>query len=178
MAQTSRGKLDRLPRTPAGFTLRALDGYGLRSPWPARPALTPRIRFLFIGSRLCSALPSDPASRRRPCASLTLCLHQAGWRTFTSELSSMLGTPRVRIAARSSPRFASRRPPRSTARGGAPALGLRRPVGRRARHLALGTLPAGGTGPSSPTLGRVCWGEYVRCLAGCVGLLRPAVLPA
>jgi hypothetical protein len=36
----------------------------------------PHIRFLFIGSRLCSAFPSDPASRRRPCASLTLHLHQ------------------------------------------------------------------------------------------------------
>jgi hypothetical protein len=30
----------------------------------------PHIRFLSIGSRLCSTLPSDPASRRRPCASL------------------------------------------------------------------------------------------------------------
>ena len=30
----------------------------------------PLIRFLSIGSRLCSTLPSDPASRRRPCASL------------------------------------------------------------------------------------------------------------
>jgi len=30
----------------------------------------PPIRFLYIGSCVCSALPSDPASRRRPCASL------------------------------------------------------------------------------------------------------------
>src|SRR6267378_5487122 len=40
----------------------------------------PRIRFLFIGSRLCSTLLSGPASRRvcfHPCASLTLHLHQA-----------------------------------------------------------------------------------------------------
>jgi hypothetical protein len=36
----------------------------------------PHIRFLLIGSHLCSTLPSDPASRRRPCASLTLHLHQ------------------------------------------------------------------------------------------------------
>src|SRR6266508_3529014 len=36
------------------------------------------IRFFFIGSRLCSTLPSDPASRRRPRASLTLHLHQVG----------------------------------------------------------------------------------------------------
>ena len=32
------------------------------------------------------------ASRRRPCASLTLHLHQVGSRTFTSKLSNMLGT--------------------------------------------------------------------------------------
>ena len=38
----------------------------------------PHIRFLFIGSRVCSTLLSDPASRRRPCASLTLRLHQVG----------------------------------------------------------------------------------------------------
>jgi hypothetical protein len=37
----------------------------------------PHIRFLFVESRLCSTLPSDPASRRRPCASLTLRPHQA-----------------------------------------------------------------------------------------------------
>ena len=38
----------------------------------------PRIRFLSIGSRPCSTLPSDPASRRRPCASLILRRHRAG----------------------------------------------------------------------------------------------------
>ena len=32
---------------------------------------SPHIRFLFIGPRLCSPLPSDDASRRRPCGSLT-----------------------------------------------------------------------------------------------------------
>ena len=52
----------------------------------------PRIRFLSIGSRLCSTLPSDPASRRRPCASLALRRHQAGQRTSTSKLSIVLGT--------------------------------------------------------------------------------------
>jgi hypothetical protein len=31
--------------------------------------LAPRIRFLYIGSRVCSTLLSDPTSRRRPCAS-------------------------------------------------------------------------------------------------------------
>src|SRR5258708_21871414 len=64
--QISRGKLNRLRCTAAGSTLRALDGYGLRDTLPARPALAPRIRFLFIGSHLCSTLPSDPASRRQP----------------------------------------------------------------------------------------------------------------
>src|SRR6202521_4074047 len=64
--QISRGKLNRLRCTTAGSTLRALDGYGLRDTLPARPALAPRIRFLFIGSHPCSTLPSDPASRRQP----------------------------------------------------------------------------------------------------------------
>ncbi len=35
--QTSRGKPGVLPRTPAGFTALALDGYGLCDPMPARP---------------------------------------------------------------------------------------------------------------------------------------------
>src|SRR5215472_13032941 len=64
--QTSRGKLNRLRCTTAGSTLCVLDGYGLRDQLPARPTLAPRIRFLFIGSHLCSTLPSDPASRRQP----------------------------------------------------------------------------------------------------------------
>jgi hypothetical protein len=52
----------------------------------------PRIWFLFVRSWLCYALLSDPASRRRPCASLILRHHQAGQGTFTPELLSMLGT--------------------------------------------------------------------------------------
>jgi len=64
--QISRGKLNRLRCATAGSTLRAVDGYGLCDTLPARPALTPRIRFLSIGSHLCSTLPSDPASRRQP----------------------------------------------------------------------------------------------------------------
>ena len=42
--------------------------FGISSPL-VRPVL-PHIRFLFVRSRLCSTLPSDPASRRRPCAQL------------------------------------------------------------------------------------------------------------
>src|SRR6516164_10664234 len=44
----------------------------------------PQIRFLYIGSRLCSALLSDSASRRRPCASLSLHVHHVVKRTCTS----------------------------------------------------------------------------------------------
>ena len=56
-----------------------------------RPRM-PRIRFLFVRSRLCFTLPPDPASRRRPCASLALRLHQAVQRTRTSKLPNMPGT--------------------------------------------------------------------------------------
>src|SRR4051812_41026523 len=38
MVEISRGKFDRLPRTPAGFTAPVLDDPGLRSHLPARPA--------------------------------------------------------------------------------------------------------------------------------------------
>src|SRR5881296_131299 len=52
----------------------------------------PRIRFLYIGSHVCSTLLSDPPSPERPCASLGLHLHQVVKGTFTPELSNMLGT--------------------------------------------------------------------------------------
>src|SRR5215469_5473830 len=52
----------------------------------------PPIWFLSIGSHLCSTLLSDVASRRHPCASLSLHLHQVVKRTFTFKLSNMLGT--------------------------------------------------------------------------------------
>jgi len=64
--QISRGKFDRLQHTTAGSTLCALDGCGLRSAVPARPALTPHTRFLSIGSCLCSTLLSDGSSRQPP----------------------------------------------------------------------------------------------------------------
>src|ERR1700741_4694124 len=47
----------------------------------------PPIRFLFIGSHLCSALLSGPASRRvlfHPCASLSLRVRHVVKRTYTS----------------------------------------------------------------------------------------------
>ena len=64
--QISRGKFLRLPRTTAEFTFYALDGYGLHCQLPARPTLTPHIRFLSVGSRVCYMLPSDAASRQSP----------------------------------------------------------------------------------------------------------------
>ena len=57
-----------------------------------RPEM-PRIRFLFVRSRFCSTLLSDPALRRRPCALLALHLHQAVQGTFTPKLLNMLDTP-------------------------------------------------------------------------------------
>jgi hypothetical protein len=63
----------------------------------------PPIQFLFIGSRVCSTLLSGLASRLIPCASLSLHLHQAVTRTFPSQLSTLLGTPKTmaaRIAGR------------------------------------------------------------------------------
>ena len=45
-----------------------------------------------VSSRLCSTLPSDTASRRRPCASLGLHLHQVVQGTFTLKPPNMLGT--------------------------------------------------------------------------------------
>jgi hypothetical protein len=62
--QTSRGKFSRPPCAVAESTLRVLDEYGLCDSLPARPTLAPHIRFLSINSHFCSALPSDPASRR------------------------------------------------------------------------------------------------------------------
>ena len=61
----------------------------------------PQIRFLYIGSHVCSTLLSDAPSRLRPCVSLSLHLHQVVKGTCTPELSNMLGTqkkPHARTA--------------------------------------------------------------------------------
>src|SRR6267142_5479754 len=78
MQQISRDKFDRFQRATTEFTLCVVDRNGLRDHWPARPTLTPQIRFLYIGSRFCSTLPSDPASQ------LSLHLYQVVKRTCTS----------------------------------------------------------------------------------------------
>jgi len=57
--QISRGKRDCFQRATAGSTTGGLDGYGLRDHMPARSAPCASVRFLFAGSRFCSALLSD-----------------------------------------------------------------------------------------------------------------------
>ena len=79
--EASRGKTRYLPCIDAGFTkcTPRADG-GLRGHVPARPeCITPHIRFLFIAPQFRIGLPSDPASRRRPCPSpcLRLCEYLA-----------------------------------------------------------------------------------------------------
>src|SRR3989338_2997894 len=77
--QISRGKFDRRHRTPAGSTfLGMMEIADFADPGPLVPPEVPHIRLLFVRSRLCSTLPSDDASRRRPCASLALHLPQVG----------------------------------------------------------------------------------------------------
>ena len=61
--QASRGKFIRCLCTTAGFTPVVLDGYGLRNLTLTRPTEAPRIQFLFVGSHVCSTLPSDTTSR-------------------------------------------------------------------------------------------------------------------
>lgn len=75
--EISRGKTRHCRCVDAGFTkcIPAADG-GLRGYVPARPGgITPHIRFLFVTPQLRVQLPSDPASRQRPCRfpSLRLC---------------------------------------------------------------------------------------------------------
>src|ERR1700751_5823446 len=59
----------------------------------------PLVRRLRLISGFCSSartfdprFPQTPPREGRPCVSLTLHLHQVGWKTFTSELLSMPGT--------------------------------------------------------------------------------------
>src|SRR5207253_7146542 len=77
-----------------------------------RPGL-PQIRFLFVRSRFWSTLLSDDASRRRPCASLALHIHQVVQGTCTPKLSNMLGTRVNRFAVgKTEISFTSGRPQR------------------------------------------------------------------
>ena len=64
----------------------------VRSPRSAAP----RIRFLFVDSRVRFTLRSAYASRRTPCASLRS-LRPGSGRTFTSKSSPMPGPPQVNL---------------------------------------------------------------------------------
>ena len=94
--QISRGKLNRLPRTPAGFTAPVLDGCGLRGAWPTRPtgpaSYPVSVRRVAI---LLHASFGRPLTEPSPCASLALRLHQAVQGTCTPKLLNMLDTPRL-----------------------------------------------------------------------------------
>jgi hypothetical protein len=86
------GKPRSLPRTPARFTVRAFDGYGLRDFLPARPT---RAASYPVAVRQV-AISFHAAFRRslavRPCASLVLHLHQVAQGTFTPRLLDMPST--------------------------------------------------------------------------------------
>src|SRR5271157_1912246 len=69
---------------------------GLTVSCPLARHRMPLIRFLYIGSYVCSTLLSDPPSPERPCASLSLHLHQVVKGTLTPKLSNMLGTQHKR----------------------------------------------------------------------------------
>jgi hypothetical protein len=92
----------------------------------------PLIRFLFIGPYVCSTLLSDPASRRRPCVSLSLHLHQVVKRTFTFELSNMLGTLAVGT-------ILTNRPPHRSVRAELPHTAL--PLDNGVEESAHSALP-------------------------------------
>jgi len=115
--QTSQGKtrdlrsihLSHLRRHPP-------DDIGLQVSWPPRPGVVASMRFLFVRPELCVQLPSDPASRRRPCCSASGSCDQGPQRTFTSKspnpppqrtgqrqimaLRAMPGAPKKRPGAR------------------------------------------------------------------------------
>src|SRR5260370_12772699 len=88
-----------LPHCPCRVNTKKIGIVGTVSPLaPCRRAHRP---FLFIGSRLCSTLLSDPASRRCPCSSLLLHPHQVVKRTFTSSCrtcSAPIKQPRPQTA--------------------------------------------------------------------------------
>src|SRR5688572_25349408 len=91
----------------------------------------PEIRFLFIGPRLCLALLSDDASRRRPWVRLSFTSIRLD-RDFHPELSNMLGTPTLRPSGANfvdALRVDGHHKPRSYRPSGGPPGGGRRPPG-------------------------------------------------
>ena len=110
--ETSPGKNDDLPRTIAGSTPLPLGRRSFAVSGPLARSAAPRIRFLFVDSRVRFTLRSAYASRRTPCASLRS-LRPGSGRTFTSKSSPMPGPPHKRDptgAPAGSPTRASRAP--------------------------------------------------------------------
>lgn len=63
------------PLTPPHLRDAPFGGDGLHHAWLAHPGVPRHMRFVFLGSGVwLNGLPSDPASRRRPCLCLCLCL--------------------------------------------------------------------------------------------------------
>jgi hypothetical protein len=92
--QISRGKFDRLRRTPAESTETELDGYGLRGHRPARPPETASYPVLVHrATTVARRFLQTPPRGGSPCVSLALHLHQVVQGTCTPRLSNMLGTP-------------------------------------------------------------------------------------
>lgn len=69
--ETSPVKNINLPRMQPPHLLPALSS-GFRLILQTHPRRQPHMRFLSVGSRFCLQLPSDPASRQRPCSWLTI----------------------------------------------------------------------------------------------------------
>src|SRR6266853_5016415 len=98
--QISRSKPDSLRRTPAGFTVLAIDGYGLCDILPARPTSAAsypvsvrRVATLLHASfRRSLAVPPPASAGASSCALLVLHLHQVAQGTFTPKLSDMSDT--------------------------------------------------------------------------------------
>src|ERR1700686_4876615 len=76
--QISWGKLNRLPCTAAGSTLRIFDGYGLRGKLPARPTLTPCIRFCPSTRTFVPCFFQTPPRGGSPCI-ITSPSPPSGW---------------------------------------------------------------------------------------------------
>jgi hypothetical protein len=85
------------PAHPPDLQSRPLMDMDFATSCPLVRPLLPRIRLLFVGSRVRSTLPSDGPSRFRPCASLVLHLHQVAQGTFTPRTLDM---PSTQTAAR------------------------------------------------------------------------------
>ena len=113
--QTSQGKTRDLRSIHLSHVRRhPPDDFGLQVFMPPRPGAVASMRFLFVRPELCVQLPSDPASRQRPCCSASGSCHQGPQRTFTSKSA---GPPPQRIRQRQLRRYAPclahmKKPPR------------------------------------------------------------------